>query len=447
MKRNHLYKGLFGFAILTATAGFTGCNDQPDKFEMSEGIPTIKYIRLTDPSKADSLLNQAYMETTICLVGDNLRSIHKMWFNDQQAILNTSLITDHTLIVDIPSKIPDDITNKIYIETRDGENLDYDFTVLVPDPVITSLHNEWVKPGEEAVMYGRYFVDDPNFPIEITMPGNIKVPHDNITSFSETEIHFIVPIECDGISGQINLSTMYGSSRSPFYFHDERGMLFDFDGISPLNFTDNCWHAKAAIEDENSLSGAYIQFGDGSQTMDDSTWDDGNFFAEYWAGTWDSVYPAYGQGMLLSDLVDFTDWQNMSLKFEMQVPSSNPWSAAAMQIVIASGPQIHIWEASWNFFHGGDAGDATLEAPRALYRPWQSAPNGDFHTDGEWITVTIPLTAFAYDYEGGATLNPITGPESFGSFQISVVGGGITTEKECNPIIRIDNIRAVENLD
>lgn len=442
MKRHQLYKGLSGFAMLALIMGTTACNDNSGKFEMTGGEPTIKYIRLTDPEKADSLLDQAFMETTICLVGNNLTSIHKMWFNDQPAILNTSLITDHTLIVDIPSKIPDEITNKIYMETRDGALCEYDFTVLVPSPVISSLHNEWVKAGDEAVLFGRYFVDDVNYPISITMPGNIVVPHDNITSLTETEIHFIVPQECEGVSGQINVATLYGSSRSPFYFHDERGMLFDFDGKSPLNFTDNCWHARAAVEDEHSLSGAYIQFGNGDAIMSDGTWDDSNFFAEYWAGTWDLVYPSYGQGMLLNGLVDFTNWQNMSLKFEMQVPSSNPWNNSAMQIIVASGEQIHIWEASWDFFNL----EGPQQAPRALYRPWQTAPNGEFHTDGEWMTVTIPFEAFVYNYEGGAAYSSITGPESFGSFQMCIVGGGVSTEKECNPIIRVDNIRAVENL-
>ena len=429
--------------ILASSAAFVGCNDQPDKFEMTSGVPTIKYIRLTDPEKSDSLLNKAFMETTICLVGENLRSIHKMWFNDQPAILNTSLMTDHTLIVDIPSKIPDEITNKIYIETRDGQLCDYDFTVMVPAPTISSLKNEWVKIGDVAVLNGRYFVDDVNYPISIILPGNIPVPHENITEVTETEIHFIVPEEAEGASGQISVNTMYGSSKSPFYFHDERGMLFDFDGISPLSFDGGVWHPHAAIEDENSLSGAYIQFGDGEKVLDYSTWDESHFFAEYWAGSWDDPeFPAYGQGMKLHDLVDFSKWENMSLKFEMQIPSSNPWNNAAMQIVFASAESIHIQAASWDFFNG----DTSLQAPRAMYRPWQSAAGGNYHTNGDWITVTVPLNAFVYDMEGAATANPLTGPESFGSFQISIVSGGVNSEKECTPIIRVDNIRVVENL-
>ena len=132
----------------------------------------------------------------------------------------------------------------------------------------------------------------------------------------------------------------------------------------------------------------------------------------------------------------------MSLKFEMQIPSSSPWNAAAMQIVFAPSTTIHVQGASWDFFNG----DATVQAPRAMYRPWQGSATGDYHTNGEWITVTMPLNSFIYNFEGGASSLQLTGPESFQSFQISIVGGGINSEKECTPIIRIDNIRAVENL-
>lgn len=442
MKNKNIFKCLLGAAIMVMSGAFVSCNDQPDKFEMTGGEPVVKYVRLTDPEKADSLLDKAMMETTVCLVGDNLRSIHKLWFNDQPAILNISLITDHTLIVTIPSKIPGEITDKIYMETRDGKMCDYDFQVLVPSPVITSMKNEWVPAGEEAVIFGRYFVEDENNPIQITLPGGLELSHDNITFFSETEIHFTVPEEAANVSGQISVTSLYGTGRSPFYFHDNRGIIFDFDGVSPLNFTDNCWHGKAAKSDENSLSGNYIQFGDGSKVMDDVTWDDGNFFAEYWCGTWDQIYPDYGQGMQLKDLVDMTNWENMSLKFEMQVPADNAWNAAAMQIVISPASLCHIWEASWDFFNG----DATKQAPRAMYRPWQTVATGEFHTSGQWITVSIPLSSFIYDMDGGVCANQITGPDSFGSFQMSVVGGGINTDKECYPIIRVDNIRLVENL-
>ena len=79
----------------------TACEDQPDKYEIADGVPTLEYVRSPLPEEADSLLVGAYLGNTVCLVGDNLRSIYELYFNDQKATLNTSYMTDHTVLVDI----------------------------------------------------------------------------------------------------------------------------------------------------------------------------------------------------------------------------------------------------------------------------------------------------------------------------------------------------------
>ena len=66
------------------------------------------------------------MANTICLVGENLRSVYELYFNDQKAILNTSYITDHTLMVDVPKEIPSVVTDKIYMVTKAKDTIDYD---------------------------------------------------------------------------------------------------------------------------------------------------------------------------------------------------------------------------------------------------------------------------------------------------------------------------------
>lgn len=140
---------ILSIMLLGATAftglSITSCVDEPDKYEIAGGTPSIDYVRLCDVTKKDSMLTGAYMGTSICLVGNNLRSITKMLFNDQQAILNTSMITDHTLIVDVPKTLTDNPTNKIYMYNKDGECTEYDFKTLVPEPVVTSLSNEFAK--------------------------------------------------------------------------------------------------------------------------------------------------------------------------------------------------------------------------------------------------------------------------------------------------------------
>ena len=95
--------------LLGATAftglSITSCVDEPDKYEIAGGTPSIDYVRLCDVTKKDSMLTGAYMGTSICLVGNNLRSITKNALQRPASHLNTIMITDHTLIVDVPKTL------------------------------------------------------------------------------------------------------------------------------------------------------------------------------------------------------------------------------------------------------------------------------------------------------------------------------------------------------
>ena len=86
MKR--LFKSLCLFAAVALTASvFTACQDEPDKYEISGGTPIIRYIRPVNAESADSILTGAYMDNNICIVGENLRSITKMFFNDNTDVI------------------------------------------------------------------------------------------------------------------------------------------------------------------------------------------------------------------------------------------------------------------------------------------------------------------------------------------------------------------------
>ena len=107
------------FTAIAISAGLlaVSCEDQPDAFKLADGVPQLHYIRPVDVASADSLLTEAYMESQICLVGENLRSIQELLFNDQKAVLNTSFMTDNTLIVSVPKNIPNVVSDKIYMVT------------------------------------------------------------------------------------------------------------------------------------------------------------------------------------------------------------------------------------------------------------------------------------------------------------------------------------------
>ena len=426
MKR--IFKSLFLFSAVALTASvFTGCKDEPDKYEITGGTPTIRYIRPVNVESADSLLTGAYMDNNICIVGENLRSITKMLFNDQEAKLVPSLITNNTLIVTVPSQIPGEVFNKIFMINNSNDTTTYDFKVLVPGPTINNMSNEWAKGGEQATIYGNYFVDDPNTPLTLTINGT-KV---DIEEFDISHLTFTVP---DGLEeGPIEVSTVYGKKKAKFNYHDTTGMLFnDFGtydaGEKSTGLTNHGWHAQQIVSDENSLDGSYLLLGD--VDIEDGTWADSNVSFEYWPGDWDGTFT--GVNSRLSDMVSFADFANMALKFEVNIPSSNPWTNLSMQCIFSGDAQVTLPTANNTFFNGTDY-------PRGLWTPWSKT--GSYDTGGKWTTVTLPLSTFKYKNDGTPAGTPLTA-DCFTGLTL-FIWSGVTSGTTCHPIIRIDNIRAV----
>lgn len=67
MKNNRYTNWFFAAAVVVAGFSMAACEDEPDKYEVAGGKPTLKYVRVPDPAAADSLLTGAYMANTICL--------------------------------------------------------------------------------------------------------------------------------------------------------------------------------------------------------------------------------------------------------------------------------------------------------------------------------------------------------------------------------------------
>lgn len=441
--QNKIPFSLFCLIALVASFSMASCEDEPDKYEVADGLPTVRYIRSPYAVSADSLITEASTGTTICLVGENLRSIYELYFNDVQAILNSSYMTDNTVIVDVPQSIPTEVSNKMYMVTRNGETVEYDFSVTVPAPTLTTMSCEYAPAGSEVTITGNYFVDDPNVPLSVVFPGDIEVTE--FTNISQSSISFIMP-KCTE-EGAIDVTTIYGTTTSAFHYLDTRGMLFDFDGMTGLG--NHGWHDRTITSDETSITGNFVQLGDGNTTLDAAGgWNDSQFAFEYWPGSWNTPtdYPE-GEGIRLYDLADFSDYTNMSIKFEMYIPSSNPWSSGAMQVIFAGTDLVTYGNGGTDIYGNAIAGPNNTyfqndELPRALYRPWTTT--GSYHTDDQWVTVSLPISSnFIYGFNGGTATGTLSA-DDFASLVIFVTGGGVEGT-ECTPLIKIDNIRAVPN--
>ena len=418
-------------AALTISAGFlaVSCEDQPDAFVPTEGVPSVDFIRYAD---RDIVITQAFMQEAVCLVGNNLRSINQLWFNDQEAVLNTSYITDNTLVVSVPKTKATVRTDKIYMITAAKDTVTYDFVVLAPAPVVKAMSNEFAKEGEEVTITGQYFIS----PITIEFQGAVIEEAD--MQLSETAVTFKIPAGTQ--PGVVKVTTASGTTKAPFQYRDPRGLITNFDGGTDI--VPQGWNFKGEYKSENGVDGNYVELKSANVLDASGAWNE-DYKIDFWCGNWngDPMSVTSGPGTPICYVVDFTDFKNMALKFEICIPKSNPWSSGAMQLIFTNSKNAA--NDSWQnntFVHSSASDPAGLDLCRGLWRPWEAT--GEFHTDDKWITVTVPFSEFIYNSDGTPGLVPLEKPEDFASFVIWAWSGGVDG-KECNPIFRIDNIRAV----
>ena len=421
----------------------TACEDQPDKYEIADGVPTLKYVRSPLPEEADSLLVGAYLGNTVCLVGDNLRSIYELYFNDQKATLNTSYMTDHTVLVDIPKNIPEEVTNKIYMITKSGAKVDFDFSVMVPAPVVSSMSCEYAPAGSEAVLYGDYFVDDPNVPLTISMPGDITVEGEQITSITKTAVKFIVPE--GAVQGNIRVKSIYGTGQSVFQYKDTRNILFDWDGkYEGALAAGNSWNGDnekkgQILTSVPPVDGKYMVMG--PATLSGGQWQTpGEYLMMYWPdpNATEGCVPLYNLPQFKKMLEDYKI-EELALKFEVYVPTSNPWMAEGMQIRFTSLDEVSMSNQTQDYIWNDDESHEEGKAPRGVWVPWEET--GSYDTNNQWVTVTLKMSEFNKVVSGLASDTEFT-QDRFAGLSIFLRGGGVDG-KECEPIICIDNIRVV----
>lgn len=425
-------------ALLACLAALTisSCKkaDYPDRFELTSGTPTIKSIRYAEK---DVYITSAYMGEIICLLGDNLTSIQRLFFNDQEASLNTSYITENTLIVAVPGNMPTVTTNKIYMYNEAGDVTEYDFQILPPNPVITAMSCEWAPAGSTVTITGKYLFDDDNVPLTVSFPGADAT---DVTVVSSTEIQVVVPEGAQ--EGAITLTTVSGSTVSTFYYKDTRNMLFDWDGVyGDAHATGYGWRAGMIHSDGqdswSALDGNYLYFGGatiGPGPRD--AWAEDQYCVNYWPDV-DNPGNGWNELNLNEEFVQMTaDYglNELALKFECVIPSSTPWTASALQVMLTRTSDVSCWGNCTNAFYYND------EMPRYVWEPWVDN-GGSYTTEGEWVTVVCPLSEFNKTI-ANATCGVAFSADFLTGLTLFVYGGS-TDGTECSPEFGIDNIRIV----
>lgn len=376
----------------------TSCNKDEEMKPGDIGNPRVLYIRSTNPAAADSLLAGAFMGSLIAIVGEDLGHTVELWFNDQQATLSPTYVTDRTIIVSVPSSVPGEVTNQIRFVFSNGEEMFYEFFVNVPAPVINSIKSEYVEDGDIAVLYGDFFFE----PTTVTFTGGKEA---EIVSLDKTELQVRVPEGAE--MGEITVSTNFGAAVSSFLFRDNRNLVVDFDGMVHRSWNSPIAHVEAGEGRVPPCSGNYTYF----EMEGVGAWQ--------WVNELNMMYvaedPYTGRGNIpiFPGAATVNEW---GVRFEINVPVE--WREIPLEIFFAP----------FGADHGRD-----IPVPLVRWRPWEE--KGVFQTDG-WVTVTIPLTEFNEDKDGNpAELSDLS---QFTNLTIMYFGAA----DNANDIyIAIDNVR------
>ncbi len=392
--------------LVTGAAGilFQACEGNEEDMLM----PEIFYIRKTDPVKSDSLVAHAFMGDNIAIIGKNLGNVDEVWFNDQRAALNPNLVTPASILVTVPEIIPSTVTNFLYlVNMNKKDTLKYTFGVDVPAPLVDRMVCEYVADGETAVIQGNYFVDDPASPLTVLFPGNVA---GTIVNFTINEIHVTVP---SGVGpGQIQVKSLYGTTRSRFFFRDDRNIILNFDDLTAAGG----WRSGVTGNSNPAgISGNYVRFTGALAGGAGVTWNEDGFSFNLWP-------QANGR----PDVPVYTgELKDGEIKFEINVVEA--WESCALQMIFTpysvTGSNSYIADGS---------------VPRGVWNPWKDS--GTYKTNG-WTTVSYPLSEFNYSFDGSASANKLT-LDMMRGLTFYVWNGGVSG-KDCNPHICIDNIRVV----
>lgn len=332
---------LVGLLAVGVISMFNSCTKDNNK-----GTPSIKYVRITRPESSDSLLIGAGQGQLIAIVGDNLKDAVQVWFNDQQARLTPTYITNTSLLVVVPSQIPISVTNKIKIIFKDGSELLYDFAVQISKPLINGMVSEFVNTGDVATIRGNFFYA----PLTVTFTGGVN---GNLVAITATEIQVKIPAGAQ--PGQITITTNFGTTKSNFWFRDNRNMLITNDPWT------GWWGQNLVVNgsDPMAISGNFSRI-----TQNIGAW----AWTEWIGGKEDALATSHN---LPDDAVLNPDKYYM--KFEIN--TLKPYNGNRIKFMIGqvNGPDPN-WDTEPYFW----------EAP--------------FDTHGKWQTVSIPFNEVVAHY-------------------------------------------------
>ncbi len=392
-----------------------------DEDEINVGPPTIERVRNTDPNTADSAFTSATLGSTLAILGNNLLGTQQVYLNDYPLGVNTAYVTNNTVIVTVGDSVPTvatdpNVPNTLRLVNKAGEAI-MEFQTLPPAPQILQVKNQYVKPGDDLTLLGRYFffVDTVYFPGE-----DVYVTSGFTTNSAGSSLTVKVPDNLDFSEGQsIRVVTKSGGSSTNrnTQIYADKGMVADFDTNGALEWP---WGWGWG------MSGDMIR---SSQPGIASL--DGNF------GGMNQAFPA-SYGWNNDKVINLANWDGAQIfpegeGYEPSTPATNfdiRFEVAINTTSSIEGLEMQIWYP--------DANGNELS---------YNIPMSDFAktTDGSWYTFSANMTRLT---NGSTRLNTygdfLKGDGAIKQLRLVVIN---TTSNDIPAVVGVDNVRVIRAIN
>jgi len=350
MKTIYKYILFTAIALIAVMVNFS-CEKSNDE------APYILYVRVPNPVQKDSLLVAATQGQLIAIMGGNLQNTREVWFNDQKAIMNQGWITNKSVMVNVPTAVPDEVSNQLRLVFADGSSLSHDFRVAISKPVVNNMFCEYVLEGDNAIINGSYFYP----PISVTFPGGITVSSEGgAVSVNEENTILTVKVPQGATEpGQLTVTSNFGFTESNFWFLDNRNIFqgFEFEEntsdpdkpFGELGTNDGVIVDNPGEGDPPLINGNYMRM-----IFNESTW-------------WRQLFCNWNLGLVNIPNDAILNPKNYNYKFE--VCTTKPYD----------GSGLKIW-----------MNDMVIQNSETFFE-WKPP----FDSKGQWCTMVIPLDDIA----------------------------------------------------
>ncbi|MFZ6012677.1 MAG: glycan-binding surface protein [Bacteroidota bacterium] len=394
MKKIQTYLSPLLFLMLVAPSWLiTSCTEDEG------GQPVINNVRITEK---DSTIAGGKFNLVVAVQGSNLRSVNKVLFNDIEADINPVYITNTNIIVTIPDDAPGAITNTITVFTKSGASATFNFQVVLPEPVVSGVYNEFAPAGSQNKVLGDYF-----FLVEKVLVGDTEV---EIVKSTDQEITFVMPSAVG--TDKVTVVAAGGTTTSTFRLNETVGRMINFDIPATGWGSDVCWGDSERVKPEDSdipvISGKFARI------------KQKNLAATGYQGDWVFSTCWFDFGLTAGS------HDQKMFKFEANVVET--WKAGQYTIRI-----------------GTDDGGLFIYQ----FRPWDTNEfrSTGFKTNG-WKTFYIPLSDFRKYINDGTTLvEPvvrIADVSKIRDLRVDFNNAGEGAKTIASHYVAIDNLRIVD---